>query len=328
MSEHILINYLAVTTAEVNSGTVAVNELDRLPDTYDYLWLDVRGLNDVELIEQLGSKYEIHRLWLEDILNVQQIGKFEDMEGNCFASFPFINLNHKMQTIEKEQVSIFFNKNIVISFQEHSSDTFLSIKDRMWQNPKRFAERMPDYIAYAMLDLTIDHYLEVINHLEERIDQYEYNIESDPNAYLKKRIYHFRRECSNFTRSVSPIRELVQKFKLSTSDTINKETRVYLSDLHDHAQQVYQSSESLKDMLYNLTDLFHSEINYRSNVVIKTLTVITAIFIPLTFIVGVYGMNFENMPELRTEQGYYMVWGVMIIIALGAFMYFKVKKWI
>lgn len=328
LTEQIEIDYIVVNHDEVNSGTISTDDLAAIPEAHKYLWLDIRGLNDIPFIESIGSKFDIHRLWLEDILHVQQLGKFDDVEGNCFISIPFLSLNHETQTIEKEQISIFFNKQLVISFQENPANTFLGIKDRIWQNPKRFAERRPDYLAYAMLDLTIDNYLEVINFLEERIDQYEYNIESDPNVYLKKRIYHFRRECTNFTRLVSPAREIVQKFKLSNSEAISKETRIYLSDLHDHAQQVNQSSESLKDMLYNLTDLFHSEINYRSNVVIKTLTVITAIFIPLTFIVGVYGMNFDNMPELKNPHGYYIVWAVMIFIALSAFGYFKLKKWI
>jgi len=323
-----IVQHLSVHAHEIVTGFVQYDEIDKIPTGEKYTWVDVRGLSNISLIENLGNKFGIHWMWMEDILNVHQIAKFDDLEGNCFISIPFMSYNTSNQKIEKEQITIFFNEKIILSFQEMNSDTFLLVKERMWNNAQRYAQRHPDYIAYCLLDLAVDKYLEVVHHLNEKIDNFEFQIERNPNTVLKKRIYHYRRDCTLFSRDVLPIREVVLKFKMSISPAVHKDLRIYLTDLYDHAQQLTHSVEVLKDNLYNLTDLFHSEINYKTNIVIKTLTVITAIFIPLTFIVGVYGMNFKYMPELSSPYGYYGVWIIMILIALIAFIIFKVKKWI
>ena len=197
----------------------------------------------------------------------------------------------------------------------------------MDNSKSRFRSRMPDYMAYALIDLIVDKYNEATQYFEDKIEELEYKIETNPDKALKQDIFKFRREFINFLKTITPIQEAIIKFKSSTSESIKLETKIYLADLLDHAQHVSSLADTYNEMIYALYDLFHAELNYRANGVIKTLTVISTIFIPLTFIVGVYGMNFNQMPELRWKYGYPAVWIFMVLFTFATLIYFKYRKW-
>lgn len=323
-----IINYHCLNGEFVESGTLLTEQFNLLPVGKTFSWYEIRGLNNISFIESIGGRFEINKMWLEDLLNVNQLASFDELDSNNFLSFPYLRFNTRTNKFNKEQISIFFNDKTIISFQESGEIIFESIVERLRTNPGKYAKRKPNYLAYAILDLCVDSYLDIIQDLETKIDTFEYQIEKNPNLILKKRIYHFRRDCLLFIRQVNPILDVVHKLKSSQSLIKQSEIKVNLTDLFNHANQVLHSADTLKDMLYNLTELFHEEINYRTNVIIKILTVITTIFNPLTFLVGVYGMNFENMPELKTQYGYYIIWFILVTLALGTFWAFKRKRWI
>lgn len=290
-------------------------------------WIDVTGIHDVSIIEQFGQRFGINQLLLEDILDVEQVPKYIDLDHGNFLTFQSFTYDKVAQNIIREQVSVFFTDKVIISFQEDASDTFAPIHERIINSKSRFRSRKPDYLAYALMDLAVDKYIEATQYFEDRIEEFEIKIEADPNKDLKQQIFKFRREFLHFLKAITPIQEAIIKFKSSSSESIEAETKVYLADLLDHAVQVTNLADTYNEMIYVLYDLFHAEINYRSNNVIKTLTVISTIFIPLTFIVGVYGMNFDYMPELRWHYGYPAVWIFMVGFTIAILIYFKWKKW-
>lgn len=313
---------------EVHIETISGGNVDRIRHGSRMTWIDVTGIHDVSLIEAFGRKYDINHLLLEDILDVDQVPKYIDLDNANFLTFQSFNYDRENVSIVKEQISIFFNDQVILSFQEDASDTFRPIYERIENSKSRFRSRKPDYLAYALMDLTVDKYMEAIQYFEDRIDEFELKIEKDPNKELKQDIFKFRRIFLTFLKSITPIQEAIIKFKSSGSESIHGETRIYLADLLDHTLQVVNLADTYNEMIYVLYDLFHAEINYRSNNVIKTLTVISTIFIPLTFIVGVYGMNFRFMPELEWHYGYPAVWIFMIVFTVVTLIYFKVKRWL
>ena len=299
------------------------------PDEYDLLWIDIRGIHDVDSIKLIGQQYGINSLILEDIANVNQIPKFIEIEQGNFVTLQAHNLIPEKNEIEKEQISIFFTSKVVICFQEDASDTFEPIRKRIINTSNILRYHNTDYLVYAIVDLVVDFYLIALRYFDDLVENLEFSIENqDKPTSVKNEIYLLRRNFIAFSKSVYPLREAIMKFKTSDSKLIHEETRVFLDDLYDHTVLVNQQADTITEMIYGLYDLFHSEINYKTNEVIKTLTVVTSIFIPLTFIVGVYGMNFDNMPELHHPQGYLMVWIVMIMVAIGLLIYFRIKKWI
>ena len=312
---------------DVKRELITNGDVSRIHHGTRMTWIDVIGIHDVTIIEQIGLKYKISNLLLEDILDVDQVPKYMDLDNGNFLSFQSFSYDKTSQNIIKEQISIFFTETVIISFQENVNDTFQPIHERVDNAKSRFRTRMPDYMAYALIDLIVDKYNEATQYFEDKIEEMEYKIETNPDKTLKQEIFKFRREFINFLKTITPIQEAIIKFKSSTSESIKPETKIYLADLLDHAQHVSSLADTYNEMIYALYDLFHAELNYRANSVIKILTVISTIFIPLTFIVGVYGMNFDQMPELRWRYGYPAVWIFMVLFTFATLIYFKYRKW-
>ncbi len=322
---------LIVTTFDENGSNKAIihnGDITKIKHGSNMTWIDVMGIHDIKLIELFGKKYDINSLLLEDILDVDQVPKYLELDNGNFLSFQSFSYDKLSHNIAKEQMSIYFNNDVIISFQEDAIDTFAPIHDLISQTKNRFKSRKPDYIAYTLMDLVVDNYRSATQYFEDRIEDFELEIEKNPGKELKQLIFSFRREFLQFMKAVTPIQEAISKFKLSSSESIYPDTKIYLADLLDHSVQVSNNAETYNEMIYGLYDLFHAEINYRANSIIKTLTVISSIFIPLTFIVGVYGMNFDHMPELRWDFGYYAVWIFMITFVVIILAYFRWRKWI
>lgn len=322
---------LIVTYWDENGSTKVVipnGDLSMISHGAKMTWIDVMGIHDINLIEEFGKKYDINPLLLEDILDVDQVPKYIDLDNGNFLSFQSFSYDKLSHSMAKEQISIFFTNDVIISFQEDAIDTFAPIHELVAQAKNRFRSRKPDYIAYTLMDLVVDNYRSATQYFEDKIEDFESEIEQNPKKELKQQIFGFRREFLQFKKSVTPIHEAISKFKLSPSTSVYPETKVYLADLLDHSVQVSSDADAYNEMIYGLYDLFHAEINYRANSIIKTLTVISSIFIPLTFIVGVYGMNFDHMPELRWDFGYYAVWIFMVSFAIIILIYFRWRKWI
>lgn len=291
-------------------------------------WYDVRGLHEIELVEKMGAQFEIHPLILEDILDIHQRAKFETYKKGFFLIARSLNLDPETWEIQSEQVAIYVGSGFVLSFQETADDLFQPVRDRLASGKGKIRMRTPDYLAYALVDSLVDRYYHLLDRIEERIEQLEDDILEGRHSNVKMRIHEQKRQVIDLRRSVVPLRDAVNQFSKSDHELIANVTTVFLRDLFDHAVQVVELMESHRDTLMNLHDLYLSEISFKMNQVMQVLTIIATIFIPLTFLAGIYGMNFEHMPELHWKYSYYVLWGIMILITLALLYYFRRKRWL
>jgi magnesium transporter len=291
-------------------------------------WFDLMGLHDVPLIEQFGKQFNIHPLVLEDILHTQQRPKFEEYGNDAFVVVQSLNYDSTSHELDSEQIAIYFGENFIITFQENEDDTFKAVRDRLEVSNGRIRTRKSDYLAYALIDNIVDNYFEVLDRFEARMEELEVEITNDPTRTTKENIYQLKFQMLAMRKAVMPLRDAVNKFSRCESKAVDESTEIYIRDLYDHVLRIADLTETYRDMLNGLIELYHSELSIRMNNVMQVLTVITTIFVPLTFIAGIYGMNFDNIPELHWEDGYFYLWGFMAAIAIVLLIYFKRKKWI
>lgn len=291
-------------------------------------WYDIRGLHDVSLIEKIGRAFDIHPLALEDILDVQQRPKFEEYDSGVFIIIRALRYEAAANDMQVEQVALYITDNTVFSFQEYESDLFLPVRERLERGRGKIRKRPADYLAYALIDTVVDHYFHILDQMENQVDALEGEILRNPRQNTKSRIHDIKLSTLRFRRTVGPLREAISKFASTEHESVSEETQLFVRDVHDHTVQVMEMVETYRDILNGLYDLYVSEISFKMNNVMQVLTVISTIFIPLTFLVGVYGMNFVYMPELNYRYGYFILWAVMIVIALLLVRYFRRKNWL
>jgi magnesium transporter len=291
-------------------------------------WYDVRGLNNIKMIERIGQTFHIHPLALEDVLNTQQRPKWEDYHNGVFLIARAQRIDNETLNIITEQVAFFFGKNFIVTFQEDEEDLFPNIRERLHKSLGKIRQKGADYLAYTLLDYIVDEYFTILDRTEEVIENLENKILNDFKTTTRNEIYNLKRQQSEIRRAILPLREVIGRFAREDSDFVEQPNIVYIRDLHDHVVQIADMLENQRDMLQNLNDLFNAEQSNRANHVMKVLTIVSSIFIPLTFIAGVYGMNFDNLPELHFQNGYFAVWVLMIFIAILQLIYFRIKKWL
>ena len=291
-------------------------------------WINVEGLQDVELIRHFGDCYGLHPLILEDIVNTGQRPKIEDYGDYIFIVARMIGFN-KERGIETEQVSMILGPGYILSFQEGiDGDMFEPVRERMRAGRGRIRSMKSDYLAYALIDAIVDGYFKVLEDMGEFVEDLEEELAEEPTQRILKRIIGLKREIIFMRKSVWPLREVTAALERGDSNLISETSRVYFRDIQDHAIQVVDGVETFRDLLSGMLDLYLSSIGNRTNEVMKFLTVIGTIFLPLTFLVGVYGMNFKHIPELERPNGYFELWGVMIALSLCMTLYFKRKRWL
>ena len=299
----------------------------RLKDAPGVTWINVNGIHDVNLIEALGKRFGLHPLTLEDILNTTQRPKAEAFEKYIFLALKMITYNEAQNDINIENVSLILGAVYVVSFQEREGDVFEAVRQRIRSAKGRIRSAQSDYLAYALMDGVVDAYFVALEKIGEHIEGIDDEIVLAPDAALMQEVHRLKREILFLRKSVWPLREEIAAIDKFESPLINSSTRVYLRDLYDHTIQIIDLVETFRDILGGMHDTFLSSVSNRMNEVMKVLTVIATIFIPLTFIAGVYGMNFEHMPELKWPWGYYLIWGIMISIGIGMLAYFRKRKW-
>jgi magnesium transporter len=291
-------------------------------------WINIDGLHEVEILEKLGRQFELHPLMLEDILNMDQRPKYEDFDKHIFIVLKMLSFDNETQSVESEQVSLVLGENFVISLQERVGDVFDPIRERIRNAKGRIRKLGPDYLMYSLLDAIVDNYFGILEKLGDKIEAMEEELVGEPTQKTLQQIHYLKKEMIYLRRSVWPLRELISGMERSESPLIEDSTDAYLRDLYDHTIQVIDTMESFRDMVSGMLDTYLSSLSNRMNSIMKVLTIIATIFIPLTFVAGIYGMNFENMPELKWRWGYAGVWVVMIIVAGVMIIYFKRKKWL
>jgi len=297
-------------------------------------WINVNGLHEVDVIEKLGNCFDIHPLVLEDIVNTNQRPKMEDFEKYFFFVLKRLYADEKTNMIRSEQVSIILGQNFVISFQETVGDGFDAVKERIRKGKGRIRKMGADYLVHALIDAIVDNYYAILEKIGERVEHIEQDVVSDPKPEILQQIYNLKREMIYLRKSVWPLREVINSLLREESKLIKKGTHIYLRDLYDHTIQVIDTIETFRDMISGMLDIYMSSVSNKMNEVMKVLTIFAAIFIPLTFVAGLYGMNFSpdaspfNMPELNFYLGYPMALFAMAVIGGIMLMYFRRKKWL
>ncbi|MBP1751605.1 MAG: magnesium and cobalt transport protein CorA [Geobacteraceae bacterium] len=291
-------------------------------------WVDVDLVHQVELIEKIGECYGFHPLILEDILNTDQRPKVEDFGEYLYVVLRMLACNGDNNGIFSEQISIILGSNYVISLQEREMGVFASLRERLRSGKGRMRKLGADYLAYALLDAVVDNYFVVLEKIGERVEKLEEQLVSSPTPDTLHEIHKLKRDMIIIRKSVWPLREVIAALERGDTSLISDSTRVYLRDVYDHTVHVIDTLETFRDMVSGMLDIYLSSVSHRLNEVMKVLTIIATIFIPLTFIVGVYGMNFKFMPELEWHWGYPALLLFMLGIVAGMMVYFRKKRWI
>jgi magnesium transporter len=292
-------------------------------------WINVDGLHETEALGKLGERLGLHPLVAEDILNTDQRPKMEDYGDYLFVVLKSLyHVDEQSREPEIEQISLVLGPNYVLSFQEREGDEFDPIRERIHSDKGRVRKTGADYLLYALIDLIVDQYFVVLERLGDRMESLEEELIADPTTETLHLIHHLKQEMAFLRKSMWPLREVIGGLERSESPLIHESTALYLRDVYDHTIQVIDAVETFRDMLSGMLDIYLSSLSNRMNEVMKVLTIIATVFIPLTFIAGVYGMNFGYMPELEWPWGYPLVWFVMIVIAALMVLYFRKKRWL
>lgn len=318
----------------VEKQVKTVDECIPFKDKPTVTWINVDGLHRVEILEKLSECYLVHHLVLEDILNINQRPKYEDFGGYVYLSAKMLSYDEKADDIQEEQVSIILGPNFLISFQEEKEgDVFGPIRERIRNNKGRIRKMKADYLAYSLLDAIVDNYFIILEKIGEKVEGLESELVANPLPQTLQAINKLKRNLIFLRRSVWPLREIVNSLAKSESALVSGAAAVYYRDVYDHLIHTIDTIEAFRDTVSGMLDIYLSSLSNRMNEVMKVLTIIATIFIPLTFIVGIYGMNFNtsvspfNMPELNWRYGYLMVLWIMFFVASGMLAYFKKKKW-
>jgi len=290
------------------------------------LWINVDGVHDMALLELVGRRFGLHPLLLEDIAHTEQRPKLESYGEHLFMDLNVLHLAEGGDEIHAEQVSLVLGRGWLLSFNERPQPWARPLRERLRTDKARSRQGGADYLAYSILDAIVDDYYVVLERIGDRIEVLEEELMASPAPQTLHAVYALKREVIGLRKSIWPLRELISGLQRER-DLVREGTQVYLRDLYDHVIQVLDTVETYRDILAGMLDIYLSSVSNRMNEVMKVLTVIATIFIPLTFIAGVYGMNFEHMPELKWRHGYGLIWLVMLAVGAGMLAYFRRKRW-
>ena len=305
-----------------------IGDLVEIKDKSGNFWIDVSGVEDKELVLKIAEIFNFHPLVTESIFDVKQRPTMDDIQGQIYVAVNMLYYNEKKQYIEVENTSLVIGKNYLISFQDGiEGDVWGGIRNKLRAGKSRIHKSGPDYLAYNILDAIIDQYFVILEHLGDKIESLEQEVIMRPEPNTLRKIYTLKREMVALRKTIWPVREMINSFNRTESTLVTKNTKIYMRDLYDHTVQIIDTIELYREMLIGMLDIYLSSVSNNLNTVMKVLTVIATIFIPLTFISSIYGMNFEYMPELKWKYGYLAVWIVMISMAAGMLAFFKKKKW-
>jgi len=292
------------------------------------VWINIDGLHDEKSIEEICTFLNIHKLSMEDILSVNQRAKLEEYPDYIQAFIKMISINPTDETVDYEQISFILKGNILITFQEKTGDIFDSVRKRIKESKGLIRKKGADYLFYALLDLIVDYYFIIVDNFSEKLEDLETDLLGNPDKDTLNRLHLLRRETLLLRRNIYPIREMTGRLEKLDEPNISGSIKVFIRDLYDHTIIVLENVEILRDMTSGLLDLYMNTVSNKMNEIMKVLTIMSTIFIPLTFIAGVYGMNFTNMPELNYKYGYFAILGIMVLVLIGMLIFLRRKKWL
>jgi magnesium transporter len=291
-------------------------------------WINIDGLHDHTVMKAIGQTFDLHPLLLEDIMNTGQRPKFEEFENCLFLVLKMLRYDKEKKMIYAEQLSLVLGDTFLLTFQEQPGDVFEPVRERIRKQKARIRASGIDYLAYALLDTVVDNYIFIIERLGEQIEDIEEEVLEKAEPAVMEKINAFRREMNFLRKSVRPAREAIIQLSKLDSELINDQTAPFLKDLQDLITQASEAIDTYRDMLSDQLNLYNSVVGNRMNDIMKVLTIFAAIFIPLTFIAGIYGTNFEYLPELKFKYSYFFFWGILLSVAGVMLLYFKKKKWL
>ncbi|MBN1697267.1 MAG: magnesium/cobalt transporter CorA [Spirochaetales bacterium] len=304
-----------------------IGEVFPFPQTRRVRWLNVGGIRNTDIIEKIGGECRFHPLMIEDIVNTHQRPKYEDYEDSLFIVMKGLSWCGETYEITEDQVSFILKNGYLISFQETEENLFSSIMDRLRMKKGMIRSHGADYLLYVLIDAVVDSYFSLLETLDEEIEALEETLLENPTPETLKKIYMLKSTVISLRKTLWPLREIIGRLEKMESPLIGRHTRVFFRDVYDHTLHIIDTVETFRDLIGGMLDIYLSSVSNKTNEVMKVLTIIATIFIPITFLVGVYGMNFKFIPELQWRWGYFGVWGIIIIIIAGLIAFFKKKKW-
>ncbi len=331
---HVLEADTRMSVIDYNMTHLVERQIESLEEILEYkdsdstTWVIIEGLRDVAIVEKIGLQFGIHPLVLEDILNTHQRPKLEEYDNYLYIVLKSLMPENGSFSVNYEQISLVVMKNFVFTFKEKTDDLLQPIMQRIRNSKGRIKSQGADYLTYAILDTVVDQNFVLIDALDETVTTLEDELYANPTHETLKKIQRIKREVISIRKHISPVRELMAGLLRSESGLIHEDTHIYLRDVSDHTIRVIESVETYRDILSSLVEIYISSVSNRMNEVMKVLTVFASIFIPLTFLTGIYGMNFEFMPELRWHWAYPALWVVFISITVGLLVFFKRRKWL
>lgn len=312
-----------VSELEVKS----TEELLALKKSKKLTWLNVDGLDNVDLMENMAKIFKIEQNVLSDVMNPDARPKVQELENGIFVTIKMLKYNEKTDSLTAENLSLIFAENTLISFQEQPDLVFEPIRERIRKHKNKIRQSGSDYLAFALLDVVVDNYIYVIGLLGEKIENLEDDMTSDPKKELLESINAYKRELNFLRKHIKPAKEMILNLVKMESEFIHDENHVHFRELQDNISEASELSDSYREILYDQLNIYHSSMSTKLNDIMRILTVFSVIFIPLTFIVGVYGTNFENVPEFHWHHGYFIMWGVMVLTTITMLWFFRKKKW-
>ena len=291
-------------------------------------WLNVDGLHEPEVLRELRDHFGLHLLAMEDVASVGQRAKLDEYEDNIFLSLPVLSFHKPTMTVEVEQLSLVLGPGWVLTFQEGAGEVLEPVRERLKAAQGKIRGRGSDYLAYALTDAVVDRYFGILEQLGDAAEELEGRVLENPTPETLLGVNHLKRELLVLRKTVWPLREALGAFARTESDLVSESTQVFVRDVHDHIIQIIDTVETLRDLASGISDLYLSGVGQRTNEVMKVLTVMASIFIPLTFVAGVYGMNFEFMPELGIRWAYPVLLVLMVTLGVSMLVYFRKRKWI
>lgn len=328
------VDNVRIRVIDYDNSKLNEDALQDVSEGKDYLetntvsWINIDGVHDDKVIQKVGDLFELHPLLLEDIMNTGQRPKFEEFDNCLFIVSKMLRYDKEKKRVVSEQLSMVIGKNFLLTFQEQPGDVFEPVRDRIRKQKGRIRGTGIDYLAYALLDTVVDNYISIIERLGEKIEDIEDEVLIDPQQSSVEKITSYKSEMNYLRKTIRPLKDAIMQLLRVDSDFIKNDTLQFLKDLFDLITHATEIIDTYREMLSDQLNIYNSSMSNKMNEIMKVLTIFAAIFIPLTFIAGIYGTNFEYLPELHFKYSYFIFWGVMIVVAVTLLIFFKRKKWL
>lgn len=327
--DEVLIRLIDFSDEQVEEKTIdSVKDLLPYRNKKSVTWINIDGLHDLDLLQEIGAEFELENFILSNVLEVNSRPMVHEYNNCIYISLKMLKIDSETNIISSENFSMVFNDFILISFQEKNGDVFMPVRERIRNSKKKIRSSGTDYLAYALLDVIIDNYLYILGLLGEKIESFDDIILDSQENHLISQITHYKKELNFIRKSIKPAREMILSLSKIESDFIDEKNEVHFKELINNVNQASDISDSYRDILSDQLSTYHTIISSKLNDIMKFLTIFSAIFIPLTFIAGIYGTNFDFLPELHLEYGYYIMLGCMALITIAMLIFFRKKRWL